>query len=252
MIDLIDECGADLKELGYQKFETGKYSLCKGKICVDSPQKAKQTGFEEGNYVILNCPMLHLYKNDIENYVCDQLSKEIKNLAKKHKLSKKSRILIVGLGNPQIMADSLGSKVLDCIKLDVMKKDLRICKFAPNIFYNTGLNSFDVVSLLTLAFDFDCVMVIDALATTSVNRLSTSIQLNDVGMTPASAVNNLGQKICQQSLGVPCLSIGVPTMLLAGKVLKNAPMQTILTPKDNHEEINLLAKIISKAIIKAL
>ena len=69
-------------------------------------------------------------------------------------------------------------------------------------------------------------------------------------MTPASAVNSLGKKLCRDTLGVPCIAIGVPTMLLAGKI-SGVPEKMILTPKDVHEEIDRLAKIIARAIQKA-
>lgn len=248
MYDLIDECGEDLKSLGYEETQHGKYSLRIGKIEVNSSEKAKHTGFDKGTYIIYNCPLMHGYGEDCFDYLCEQICKGLRLLMRKNNLNKKSRLLVVGLGNPAILADSIGPKVLDRIDLDVFRKPLRIFKFAPNIFVNTGINSFEVVHMLSIWLDVDGVCIIDALGTDSPSRLTTSIQINDVGMTPASAVNNLGNKLCKASLGVPCISIGVPTMLLAGKVSPEFPEKLILTPKDIHSEINNLSKLISQAI----
>lgn len=248
MYDLIDECGEDLKSLGYEETQHGKYSLRIGKIEVNSSEKAKHTGFDKGTYIIYNCPLMHGYGEDCFDYLCEQICKGLRLLMRKNNLNKKSRLLVVGLGNPAILADSIGPKVLDRMDLDVFRKPLRIFKFAPNIFVNTGINSFEVVHMLSIWLDVDGVCIIDALGTDSPSRLTTSIQINDVGMTPASAVNNLGNKLCKASLGVPCISIGVPTMLLAGKVSPEFPEKLILTPKDIHSEINNLSKLISQAI----
>lgn len=248
MYDLIDECGEDLKSLGYEETQHGKYSLRIGQIEVNSSEKAKHTGFDKGTYIIYNCPLMHGYGEDCLDYLCEQICKGLRLLMRKNNLNKKSRLLVVGLGNPAILADSIGPKVLDRMDLDVFRKPLRIFKFAPNIFVNTGINSFEVVHMLSIWLDVDGVCIIDALGTDSPSRLTTSIQINDVGMTPASAVNNLGNKLCKASLGVPCISIGVPTMLLAGKVSPEFPEKLILTPKDIHSEINNLSKLISQAI----
>ena len=248
MIDIIDECGLDLEAIGYQKCKDGKFSLTSGKMEVDSQEKIKQTGFDKGSYYIYNCPLLHEFGEECFEYLAIEIGKGLKKLLNKHKLGKKSRILLVGLGNPNILADALGPMVLKEVELDPFKKNLRLFKFAPNVFSATGINSFDVVHMLAIWLDVDGVVVIDSLATNSISRLSTSFQINDAGMTPGSAVNNLGNKLCKASIGVPCLSIGVPTLLLAGKVKPDWPEGLILAPKDIHKNLNNVAKIIAIAI----
>ncbi len=252
MIDLIDECGADIKNLGYEEEKSGKFSLRIGKIDVNSSDKAKATGFDEGTYFIYNCPLMHEFNNECLQYLADNIMVGLKKLMKKNSLTKKSRFLIVGLGNPNILADCLGPKVLEKISLNPFTENARLFKFAPNVFLNTGINSFDVVYMLAVWLDVDAVVVIDSLATQSVHRLTTSFQINDAGMTPGSAVNNLGQKLCKSSIGVPCLVIGVPTMLLAEKYSKDFPKDLILTPKDIHKNIDNLAIVISTALKKCV
>ena len=106
MIDLIDECASDLKKLGYKTVQPGKYSLTIGKLEVDSLAKSKELGFDKGSYFIFNCPLMHYYGMDCFEYLAYEISKYLKKLLRKHNLNKKSRVLIVGLGNPEILADS--------------------------------------------------------------------------------------------------------------------------------------------------
>lgn len=241
MIDLIDECAADLRGLGYERTEKGRYSLSIGKIDVLTDEKSQQVGFDKGSYMIFNCPLLHKLDCECLYYVSEEVEKGLKKLFRKHNLTKKSRILIIGLGNPQILGDSLGSRVLSHIDLDVFRTSSRVFKFEPNIFSNTGINSFDLIHMLAIWLDVDAVIVIDSLGTNSLSRLTSSIQINDAGMTPASAVNNLGKKICSASLGLPCISIGVPTMFMQKKGV-------VLTPKDIRVELENLAILISQSL----
>lgn len=245
MIDLIDECAADLHNLGYELTENGKYSLSIGKIDVESDAKSEKLGFDKGSYMIFNCPLLHRLGADCLDYVSSEVGKGLKKLFRKHKLTKRSRVLIVGLGNPQILADALGNKTLSYIDLDVFRRASRVFKFEPNIFLNTGINSFDLIHMLAIWLDVDAVVAIDSLGTDSISRLTCSIQINDAGMTPASAVNNLGNKICSASLGVPCISIGIPTMLINQKTTKK---DIILTPKDIRIELEDLAILLARAL----
>lgn len=248
MIDIIDECGVDLKLLGYENCQTGKFSLNYGKLVVDTDAKAKKTGFDKGTYLIYNCPLLHEFEQECFDYLSQMIGKGMKLLLKKNHLTKRSKILLVGLGNPNILADSLGTKILEKISINPFKKSLRLFKFSPNVFAMTGINSFDVVHMLAIWLDVDGVIVFDALATNSIARLTTSFQLNDVGMTPGSAVHNLGNKLCKASIGVPCLSVGVPTMLLAGKLKEEWPKDLVLIPKDIHKNLDSVAEIIARTI----
>lgn len=245
MRDLIDECGEDLSSLGYKCKEEGTFGL---KFCtmeVSSKEQEEKTGFERGEYFVLNCAELPLGESDCLNFVSGKVEKVIKNLLKKFALSHKSRFLIVGLGNPQILADSLGPQVVNFVRLKNYEKSNNIFKFAPNIFVNTGINAVEVVGMLAMCLGVDCVIIVDCLATESIDRLGCSIQINTAGITPGSAINNYGKQIGQSTIGLPCISIGVPFMFF-GENLKNK--QILLTPKDIHQNIEDVAMVIAQAI----
>lgn len=249
MKDLIDECGEDLSALGYKCKEQSSFGL---KVCsmnVANEEEEERTGFERGEYVILNCKELIYGERDCLEYVSKFVAKTIKFFLSKQSLSKKSKFLIVGLGNPQILADSLGPKVVEFVRLKSYDNKNNIFKFSPNIFTNTGINAIDVVGMLAVCLDVDGVIIIDSLATESEDRLACSIQLNTAGITPGSAVNNYGKKIGQSTLGLPCISIGVPLMFF-GKQLKNKNL--LLTPKDIHQNVEDLSVVIASAINEAI
>lgn len=249
MTDLIDECGKDLSLMGYECQKEDKFGIEFCFLNVDSKQKAKEMGFDIGKYYIVNCPMLAKGKTSCFEFVEKYVSKAIKNIIKEYSISKQSRFLIVGLGNPQILADSLGTKTIDMLDIDVFKKNNNIFKFAPNIFANTGINALETVGMLSVWLNIDCVIIVDSLATSCIDRISASIQINSAGITPGSAVNCNGKKLCHDSLGVPCVSIGVPFMFY-GDVLGKKDM--LLSPKDIHEDVRNLAYILSNAIKHAI
>lgn len=246
MIDLIDECGEDLSRLGYACKKEKEHGIELCTMSVKSSQE-KSIGFEEGEYAILNCKKLITPTLECASSVVKVLNKVLKKMLSNSGLSKKSRILIVGLGNPNVLADSLGSKVLE--KVDIFKMRQGIFKFAPNIFANTGINSFDVVGMLAVWLDIDGVVVIDSLATKSISRIATSIQVNTAGLTPGSAVHSGGKKIGKSTLGIPCIAIGVPLMFLCDELGKK---DYLLTPKDINENVKLLSSIIADAFFGAI
>lgn len=249
MVDLIDECGSELEGLGYRCKRAKEFGLEVCSMIVDGKQKQEQTGFEEGEYLILNCKRLSLGEEDCLNYVGHYVAKSLKFLFSRNNLNKRSKLLIVGLGNPLILADSLGTKTLEYTKLKNEKGKTSVFKFAPNIFTHTGINAYDVVGMLSIWLNLDGVILIDSLATQSVDRIACSIQLNSAGITPGSALNKLGKKIGKSTLGLPCISIGVPLMFLGEKLGRD---DLVLTTKDIHENVDELAYVIGKGINEAL
>lgn len=247
MIDLIDECAYELNAKKNKIKKYKKYSISTINFFIENSD-SKKSGFGAGEYFIINSPLTHLLDKECHDYVCEILRIRLGKMMKEKGFKRGRKVLIVGLGNPAILADALGSKVVDKVEINVDLDKNNIFKISPNVFALTGINSFDMVHMLTIWLDVDFVLLIDSLATKNVNRLGVSIQLNNFGITPGSALNNFGRKICKESLGVPCFAIGVPLMLIGEEVIEDSPENLILTPKDIHENLDNLVYIISKAI----
>lgn len=250
MSDLIDECGQDLSACGYETVKLEKYGATSSKLCVDSVAKAKKLGFDKGDYFIINAPIL----SNLMHEHFDMLKKEFINrfaiLLKKHNVKKKDKVLFVGIGNPQIIADTFGVKTVEKIDFQPYKKNNRIYKIMPNTFSNTGINAYEMVKLIVEFFDISAVILIDSLATTNIFRLGASIQFNDAGLTPGSALNNFGIEINKHTLNVSCFSIGVPMMILS-KVFESKS-DLILTEKDAKEKVEFLSSLIAEALNELL
>ncbi len=241
MFDMIDESGSDLSRFGYKVKKVDSLGTSVAKLCVDDKAKSEKLGLDEGEYFIFSCPKIYESKEVahlVSALLFETFDKLLKNLNGK-------RTLVVGLGNPEIWADCLGKSVVDCIEIDALKENNHVFKFCPNIFFSTGINTFDMVAILAKGLEIECIIVVDSLATNSLDRLGKSIQISSAGMTPGSAVNNLGKKINFENTGCSCFSIGVPFMLFAKEGTEE---EILLAPKDIHENVLEMGKVIADAL----
>lgn len=250
MFDLIDESGQDLKRFGYAVKELEKFDMSIAYLKIDSVYKSQKLGLQKGEYYIINSPQL--YENSFENdeYLAGQIADKLKLLI--NKISSKDRVLIVGLGNPEIDADKLGKVVFDNIEIQPLKKDNNIFKFCPNIFFLTGIDTFEVIKMLTKSLKIHLVIIIDSLTTSSLSRLGTSFQITTSGLTPGSGVNRFGRRIDRKSIGANCISIGVPFMIFSSDINDKNKKEVILSPKDIKENVERAGFIIAKAIEEVL
>lgn len=246
MIDLIDECGEDLSTFGFEVQKLSKYNITCNKLFIENSSQSRKLGFDKGHYFILNAPLLP----DLMEKHYDILKKEIFDrmyfLCRQNKIKKSGKVLFVGIGNSQIVADSFGVRAVEKIAIQPFKKNNRRFKIMPNVFLNTGLNAYEVIRLVVEAFDIGLVVLFDSLATTSLSRLGCSIQFNDAGLTPGSALNNFGMAINRHSLNVPCISVGVP-MMISSKSL-GQERDIVLTDKDVEQQLSFLSQLLADVV----
>ncbi len=248
MYDLIDECGKDLENLGYTTKKLEKFGISIGKMSVED----EESDMRVGEYFILNCPHLYDYRLDCQVYIAEILSEHLKKFSKDLRLRHKDKVLIVCLGNPDISADRLGKEVFDNITIDALNKMNNIFKICPNIFFSTGIETVDMVEMLVKCMYVDYCIIIDSLTTNNPKRLGCSFQITTSGMTPGSGIARFSRRIDQETMGVPCLSIGVPFMIFASELNKNSPQDLVLTPKDIKENVSIAGQIIASAISEVL
>ncbi|MCD8120075.1 MAG: GPR endopeptidase [Lachnospiraceae bacterium] len=134
-------------------------------------------------------------------------------------------ILIIGLGNREITADALGPKVSEFLNATRHIKERRgigVSTLAPGVMAQTGMESADIIRGVVKETQPDLLLVIDALASRSTSRFRTTIQLSDSGIAPGSGVGNHRTGITQETLGIPVLAIGVPTVVDAATIVSDA------------------------------
>lgn len=156
----------------------------------------------------------------IEEVLADELKRLLGGLC--------GTVLVVGLGNRAITADSLGAKMLDEIVVTrhlmsllpqkVCERINLICSVEPGVFGVTGMETFEVVSALVRQIKPVAVIAVDALAAASTKRLNTTIQLADTGIHPGSGVDNKRYGLNKETLGVPVLAVGIPTVVHASTI----------------------------------
>lgn len=218
---------------------------------------------EKGKYISIDFE--NLYDEIIRKKVSDLLVESLHNL---YKIKKNDKVLIVGLGNQKIIADSLGPNVADKIVVTnhlfklypegVDKGMKKVCVFTPKVMGQTGLESADLVYSICELFKPNIVIVVDALASSSINRINKVIQLSDTGISPGSGVGNHRKEINEKSLNVKVVAIGVATVVEASQIIKeldkkitlpeNQNYNLILTPKEIDEDIEHLSTIIATSI----
>lgn len=248
MIDLIDECSYDFLKMGYKKKKADKYGIELLSLHVKSKEQSKKLGFDKGDYFIINVPLFNYLKDSLIDYLSTLLSKRIKYLIKKYNLHKK-KTLIVGLGNPEIWADRLGIETCNNFNICEFQNIMKIC---PNVYFETGVKTFDIVNALVKNLNIEFVILIDSLCTNNLSRLGCSLQLTTTGMTPGSAVNSKSKRICEKELNIPCFSLGVPFMFNAKDLNNFCKTDLLLCPKDIKENILDISLVLSKALQEAL
>ena len=112
----------------------------------------------------------------------------------------------------------------------------------------TGLETADIIEKMVKMTEPDAVIVIDALAAREIERVSTTIQISNTGISPGAGMGNYRKELSRQSLGTEVIAIGVPTVIDADRLLKNKNVDMVVTPSDIDTVIDVFSNIISSAI----
>ncbi len=242
MQNFFDEPSQDLLENGFTINENFPHSLSLATLKIKNENEAEKLKKEIGDYAILTSPFFNT-----SDFECEHLTKKIfKKIFKKFVGKKKKKILVVGLGNQRVDADSFGALCVDNITL---KNNIFAIK--PDVLENTNLMSFDVVDGVCKVLKPELVILIDSLGTYNIKRLACSFQLSNVGILPGGAIHNRNKSISKKSLGIPCVVIGVPLMVFAkglNNELNDLYGNLILTPKNIEEMVHRCSFLVCEAI----
>ncbi|MDF2521496.1 MAG: spore protease [Clostridia bacterium] len=190
------------------------------RVKVEEDVGARIIGKAKGNYITLEVPRLRENDKDLQEDVTRALAKEMGALIK---INNQSVILVVGLGNWNITPDALGPKVVDHLLVtrhvkeylpDQIDESVRsVCAVAPGVLGITGIETSEIIRGIVDRIRPDVVIVIDALASRKLERVSTTIQIADTGINPGSGVGNNRKQLSKETLGIPVVAIGVPTVV---------------------------------------
>lgn len=260
--DLIDEALSAEKDLCFGvKTKTGKFGLEKFEFNVDSDEMAKKLQKAKGHYTTINCSKLYAHSNKISLYVKSELEKSLKKFFRLATTKSKPVVMVVGLGNRGIVADSLGAKVTEklfatmCLSKILNRDYGKLCFVNAGVGGVTGILSFDVVSSLCNTIKPDIVIIVDALVASNINRLGCSFQVSNSGISPGAGANNAQKVLDKTSLKCEIIVVGVPMLISGESLCQNISKQyskMIFAPKEVDVYIDKCSKIIAAAINKVV
>ncbi len=240
--------GGEISGVSLREWNQGKCGIKLTEVCILNEQGARAMGKPMGTYLTLEADDLSKKDEDYHSEISDELAKQLRKLMGKMKVGEREKVLsvlVVGLGNASVTPDSLGPRVLNNLQVtrhlngeygaDFLKKRKlpAISGIIPGVMAQTGMETAEILKGIIDQTAPDMVIVIDALAARSVRRLGTTIQLTDTGIHPGSGVGNHRSSLTRESLGVPVLAIGVPTVVGAAAIV--------------HETVSALVKALSQS-----
>ena len=193
------------------------------RLTVTSDEGAKSIGRPKGRYVTMSFSPLYELTDDTLSSLSSLLSRLIGEFVSALD-GKVGSVLAVGLGNRYMTSDAVGPEsiremlatrhlFLEDPELFAGYSDVVLSLLSPGVMAQTGIESRLLVEGAVKAIQPDLVIVIDALAARSTDRLATTIQLSDTGIRPGSGIGNSRLAIDREALGVPVLAIGIPTVV---------------------------------------
>ncbi len=260
------------------------------KVKILTNEGAEALGKPIGNYITIESQMMNDEVESMDNKIIQKVADTIKDISH---LVKKDTVLVVGLGNGDVTPDALGPKVVENLQItrhlieyapEYVKEGTRaVSAIIPGVLGTTGIETSEIVKGIVERVKPDLVIVIDALASKNMDRISKTIQIADTGIIPGSGVGNSRFAITKETLGVPTIVIGVPTVVgiptivdeaisyviektteddaekdkLKNKnymkeILENKKFDFMVTPKDIDDIINNLSNLVANSINVAL
>ncbi len=202
------------------------------RIRIMEERAAERLGRRRGEYVTLECgdlPRCDAHRRDV---LARMMAIDIKRM-----LPSRGEVLVVGLGNRNVTADALGTRVVERMLvtrhlhqtiIEELKGKLRgVSAIAPGVLGLTGIETAELCRGLVQHVKPSVVVAIDALAAYETQRICTAIQITDTGIQPGSGVGNHRLGLTQETLGVKVIAVGVPMVVYASTIARDAMARLI-------------------------
>ena len=179
-------------------------------------------GKRRGNYITIDIDKINLLTEEEKVQASEVLAKELKKIIETE-IESRDEILVVGLGNEEVTPDALGPNVVKNIEItrhiikylpEYIDKNTRpVSAIAPGVLGTTGIETVEVIQGVVEHTKPKLLIVIDALASRSIERISSSIQLSNTGIVPGAGVGNTRKELTKETLGIPVIALGIPTVV---------------------------------------
>ena len=225
-------------------------SVSRVKITNEKGEEA--IGKKKGNYITVDVKNLKIANEEEIQKTSEVVTKELKTLLAKH-VAEKDSILIVGLGNIYVTPDSLGPKVINEIDItrhlveympEVLDENTReVSAISPGVLGTTGIETMEILKGIVDNVKPKLVIIIDALASRNIERISSSVQLADTGIVPGAGVGNARKELTESTLGIPVIAMGIPTVVEAATIAADSLTLFIKKAQENGESNDFLNRL---------
>ncbi|MDD5017143.1 MAG: GPR endopeptidase [Eubacteriales bacterium] len=255
------------------------------RVTISSEEGEKAIGKKKGTYVTIEADSLAYGDTDTDENCAKALAEEIKSMAGS---AVNGSVLVAGLGNRMVTPDALGPAVCDMVFVtrhiheyapeSIDERMGMVSAISPGVLGITGVETGEIIEGIVDRIKPSLVIAIDSLASRNLERIRTTIQIADSGISPGAGIGNKRKVLDRETLGVPVLAIGVPLVVYAATIAQDLieaamdktktnkeSMQKILgmmmdvegadmivTPKDIDKVVKDLARIISDGLNIAL
>ena len=222
------------------------------RVKVTNEKGEEAIGKPQGNYITIDIKNLKIaHEHEIQE-ASEAVTKELKALLEKH-IGLQEPILVVGLGNIYVTPDALGPKVINEIDitrhlLEYMPEALdentrEVSAVSPGVLGTTGIETLEILKGIVDNVKPKFVIVIDALASRSIERISSSIQLADTGIVPGAGVGNARKELTETTLGIPVIAMGIPTVVEAATIAADSLTLLIQKVQEQAQSNDFLNKL---------
>lgn len=219
-------------------------------VRIETENGAKTMGKPVGTYLTIEAPNLSSPDEGIHREVSEELAKYLIEVMKKiiPESEHDKEVLVIGLGNRQATPDALGPYVADNLNVTrhIVKEygkyaaleemNCVVSAIVPGVMAQTGMETAEIIKGVVRENKPDLLIVIDALAARNSRRLNRTIQIADTGINPGSGVGNYRNAITKETIGVPVIAIGVPTVVDAVTIVSDT-MENLLSALETSESL---------------
>lgn len=249
--ECVTEADSELRGVKVEEYRREAEDITVTKVVIDTKNAAKVMGKPMGVYVTMEAPAMvepdEDYHREISECLAEELLKMIPNSGEEQS------VLVVGLGNREVTADALGPQVVDNLFItrhvvleygkaayNCRRMNL-VSSIEPGVMARTGMETAEIVKGVVRETAPDVLIVVDALAARSTRRLNRTIQITNTGIQPGSGVGNHRNALTQESLGVPVIAIGVPTVVDAATIVGDA-LEKLLRGDEEFDSVKYMGQ----------
>lgn len=216
-------------------------------VRIETENGAKAMGKPVGTYITIEAPNMSTPDEDYHREISEELAKYLRQIMGGHEGS----VLVVGLGNRDVTPDALGPDVVNNLHITRhmikeygraaanLEQEEEISAIVPGVMAQTGMETLEIIKGVVEETSPGIVIAIDALAARSTKRLNRTIQITDTGINPGSGVGNHRNAINEETLGIPVIAVGVPTVVDAATIV-NDTMEELIAQMDSSASMQRL------------